>query len=178
MKHIKEYKEFLNEIDKNHLKESRDTKLYVYPTSKKDHQMISNWLEHSAFHAEETANHFMFSVDGQRDADKTETALDKEFSKLGANARFVLENLNESFHTADGTPIGVDHLHRPITGTYPPVSLDESKIGDIYIMAAEAPNFPTFMKEFIKEYGEVKGRKEEKDLNDWLKNVWDERPTI
>jgi hypothetical protein len=53
----------------------------------------------------------------------------------------------------------------------------ESKIGDIYIMAGEAPNFPTFMKEFVKEYGEVKGSKEEKDLNTWLKSVWDERPT-
>jgi hypothetical protein len=56
-------------------------------------------------------------------------------------------------------------------------SLVESKIGDIYIMAGEAPNFPTFMKEFVKEYGEVKGSKEEKDLNTWLKSVWDERPT-
>lgn len=78
------------------LKESRDTKLYVYPTSKKDHQMISNWLERSAFHAEENSNYFMFPVDGQRDADATETDLDKEFSKLGVNARFVLENLNEA----------------------------------------------------------------------------------
>ena len=87
------------------------------------------------------------------------------------------EFVNESFHMPDGTPIGVDHLHRPITGTYPPSSLDESKIGDIYIMAAEAPNSATFKKEFVKEYGEVKGSKEEKDLNAWLKNVWDERPT-
>ena len=78
------------------MKESRDTKLYVYPTSKKDHQMISNWLERSAFHAEENSNYFMFPVDGQRDADATETDLDKEFSKLGVNARFVLEKLNEA----------------------------------------------------------------------------------
>ena len=38
-------------------------------------------------------------------------------------------------------------------------------------------NSATFKKEFVKEYGEVKGSKEEKDLNAWLKNVWDERPT-
>lgn len=69
----------------------RNTKLYVYPTSKKDHQMISNWLEGSAFHAEENSNYFMFSVSGQRDADSTEMDLDKEFDKLGASVRYELE---------------------------------------------------------------------------------------
>jgi hypothetical protein len=69
----------------------RNTKLYVYPTSKKDHQMISNWLEGSAFHAEENSNYFMFPVEGQRDADRTEMDLDKEFDKLGASVRYELE---------------------------------------------------------------------------------------
>lgn len=73
----------------------RNTKLYVYPSSKKDHQMISNWLERSAFHAEEDSNSFMFSVSGQRDADATERDLDKEFTKLGANASFVLEGRSQ-----------------------------------------------------------------------------------
>lgn len=69
----------------------RNTKLYVYPSSKKDHQMISNWLTRSNFHAEEDDNSFMFPVAGQRDADATEISLDKEFTKLGANVQFVLE---------------------------------------------------------------------------------------
>jgi hypothetical protein len=69
----------------------RNTKLYVYPTSKKDHQMISNWLERSDFHAEENSNYFMFPVSDQRDADNTEMELDKEFDKLGANVRYELE---------------------------------------------------------------------------------------
>jgi hypothetical protein len=73
----------------------RNTKLYVYPSSKKDHQMISNWLERSPFHAEEDSNSFMFSVSGQRDADATERDLDKEFTKLGANASFVLEGRSQ-----------------------------------------------------------------------------------
>jgi hypothetical protein len=69
----------------------RNTKLYVYPTSKKDHQMISNWLERSDFHAEENSNYFMFPVSDQRDADSTEMDLDKEFDKLGASVRYELE---------------------------------------------------------------------------------------
>jgi hypothetical protein len=79
-----------NETNESALNE-RNTKLYVYPTSKKDHQMISNWLEGSAFHAEENSNYFMFSVSGQRDADRTEMDLDKEFDKLGASVRYELE---------------------------------------------------------------------------------------
>lgn len=73
----------------------RNTKLYVYATSKKDHQMISNWLERSDFHAEEDSNSFMFPVSDQRDADATERDLDKEFTKLGADARFVLEGRSQ-----------------------------------------------------------------------------------
>ena len=55
--------------------------------------------------------------------------------------------------------------------------IDESAMGDVYIMAQEAPNFATFKKEFVKEFGEVKGSKQERDLNTWLKSIWDERPT-
>jgi hypothetical protein len=87
MKHVPTFKHFINE----------SKSLLVYPSSKKDHQMISNWLEKSDFHAEEEKNYFSFSVADQKDADKTETALDKEFSKLGADARFVLESrVNEA----------------------------------------------------------------------------------
>lgn len=77
-------------LDESVLNE-RNTKLYVYPTSKKSHQMVSNWLEGSAFHAEEYPNYFMFQVSGQRDADATEMELDKEFGKLGADVRYELE---------------------------------------------------------------------------------------
>jgi hypothetical protein len=86
-----EYVKSWNESEVN----ERNTKLYVYPSSKKDHQMISNWLDRSAFHAEEDSNSFMFPVSGQRDADATEKELDKEFEKLGANARFVLEGRSQ-----------------------------------------------------------------------------------
>lgn len=79
-----------NQTNESALNE-RNTKLYVYPTSKKSHQMVSNWLEGSAFHAEEYPNYFMFQVSGQRDADATEMELDKEFEKLGADVRYELE---------------------------------------------------------------------------------------
>ena len=79
-----------NQTNESTLNE-RNTKLYVYPTSKKDHQMISNWLQRSDFHAEENSNYFMFPVEGQRDADNTEMDLDKEFNKLGASVRYELE---------------------------------------------------------------------------------------
>jgi hypothetical protein len=83
---------YINESKDESEVNERNTKLYVYPSSKKDHQMISNWLDRSAFHAEEDSNSFMFPVSDQRDADATEKELDKEFAKLGANARFVLES--------------------------------------------------------------------------------------
>jgi hypothetical protein len=86
MKHISTFEHFINEAKS----------LLVYPSSKKDHQMISNWLEKSDFHAEEEKNYFSFPVADQKDADITETELDKEFSKLGADARFVLENVKET----------------------------------------------------------------------------------
>ena len=92
----------------------------------------------------------------------------------GSEDTITFKVLKECFHKSDGTPIGVDHLHRPIG--YRP-NIEESAMGDVYIMAQEAPNFATFKKEFVKDFGEVKGSKQERDLNTWLKSIWDERPT-
>jgi cytidyltransferase-like protein len=94
MKNLKSLNEFnsANKYKETNEVNERNTKLYVYPSSKKDHQMISNWLERSDFYAEEDSNSFMFPVSNQRDADATEKDLDKEFTKLGANAKFVLES--------------------------------------------------------------------------------------
>jgi hypothetical protein len=94
MKNLKSLNEFnsANKYKETNEANKRNTELYVYPSSKKDHQMISNWLERSDFYAEEDSNSFMFPVSDQRDADATEKELDKEFAKLGANARFVLES--------------------------------------------------------------------------------------
>ena len=80
--------------------------------------------------------------------------------------------VNESFHMPDGTPIGVDHMHRPVS--YQP-NVDESKIGEIHIMAQEASSFDNFKSEFIKEYGKPKSVKELKELEAWLQTVWKEK---
>jgi hypothetical protein len=79
--------------------------------------------------------------------------------------------LNESFHMPDGTPIGVDYMHRPVV--YRP-NIDESKIGEIHIMAQESDSFTAFRKAFMDEYGKPKSVKELKELEAWLQTVWNE----
>lgn len=73
------------------LNESVST-LTVFSKSKQDHNKINKWLEDSEFHAEETNNrngmYFEFSVDGNKDADSLETALDKVFVKMDINVHY------------------------------------------------------------------------------------------
>ena len=88
------------DLAKNVMNESVNesiSELCVFLTSKADHQKVANWLVRSDFHADENPNYFSFPVSGQRDADETEKLLDKEFAKLGVDARYESnESMNEA----------------------------------------------------------------------------------
>jgi hypothetical protein len=145
-----EYVKSWNESEVN----ERNTKLYVYPSSKKDHQMISNWLVRSDFHAEEDSNSFMFPVSDQRDADATEKDLDKEFTKLGANARFVLEGKTQIKRKyREHSAINV-YERGPIRNKI--IEFVKSK----HVTEAE-------LKEYVKRLAEERGS--EFDANKWFK---------
>lgn len=53
--------------------------------------------------------------------------------------------------------------------------IDESKMGDVHIMAQEASSFDKFKTEFVKEYGKPKSVKELQQLEAWLQTIWKER---
>lgn len=125
------------------------SQLIVFPSSKADHQKISNWLPKSDWHADEEKNYFSFEVSGRKDADATEAELEKEFAKLGADVRYELQ---ESFD-----------------------SLKESKISEIFLMANYAKSFAQFKKEFMDEFGKPATPKEISQIEEWLQTIWKNR---
>jgi hypothetical protein len=52
------------------------------------------------------------------------------------------------------------------------LGLNESAMGDVHIMAQDAKDFAAFKKEFVKEF-KVEGKDNNKDLDAWLKQVYD-----
>ena len=55
--------------------------------------------------------------------------------------------------------------------------IEESKMGDVHIMAGDADSFTAFRKEFMDEYGKPKTVKELKALEAWLQTIWNENQT-
>ena len=55
--------------------------------------------------------------------------------------------------------------------------IEESKMGDVHIMAGDADSFTAFRKEFMDEYGKPKTVKELKALEAWLQEIWNENQT-
>ena len=53
--------------------------------------------------------------------------------------------------------------------------IDESKIGEIHIMAQESDSFTAFRKAFMDEYGKPKSVKELKELEAWLQTIYREK---
>jgi hypothetical protein len=100
----------------------------------------------------------MFPVDGQRDADATEIDLDKEFSKLGASARFVLEKLNEG-----GLYEEDDILTADTKDLAKGISPDKAKVDD------EVKNAINKLKNDDKETKDAEEKPEGEDSGDTVK---------
>lgn len=56
--------------------------------------------------------------------------------------------------------------------------IEESKMGDVHIMAGDADSFTAFRKEFMDEYGKPKTVKELKALEAWLQEIWKENESL
>jgi hypothetical protein len=55
-------------------------------------------------------------------------------------------------------------------------TLYEGVMSDINLMAQEAKDFNSFVKEFMKEYSDAPG--DENDLKDWLQSVYDDAKSM
>lgn len=96
---------------------------------------------------------------------------------------FTLKRVWNNVRKKDGEEFFIPHHHDALKDhpksivkvlNYVNESIDESKIGEIHIMAQESDSFTAFRKKFMDEYGKPKSVKELKELEAWLQTVWNE----